>query len=138
MLITSQRFYFEDKLREELAGYFDREYGTGNWAVIPTGSLSEDFDPTAYTVENGQLVPAPAEVLEARRKAENARKAEAMRAERDQMLAATDKYLIPDFPISEQQREQYRAYRQYLRDLPETDGFPDVPVMTFGEFAGTE
>lgn len=138
MLTTTQRLYWEDKLRDEMASFFDQEYGAGNWLIVQTDELPKDFSTDTYTVENGQLVPASAEVLEARRKAENSRKAETIRAERDRRLAATDKYLIPDFPISEKEREQYRAYRQYLRDLPETDGFPDVPIMTFGEFAGTE
>lgn len=105
-------------------------------AIIPADEMPENWPD--MTVENGQLVPASAEVLEARRKAENTRKAEVLRAERDGLLAETDKYMILDSPISEKEREQYRAYRQYLRDLPEADGFPDVPVMTFGEFAGTK
>ena len=101
-------------------------------AVIPVEEVPENWPD--MTVENGELIPAPAEVLEARREAEKVRKAEALRAERDGRLAETDKYLIPDFPISEQQREQYRAYRQYLRDLPEAEGFPEVEIKTIDNF----
>ena len=50
--------------------------------------------------------------------------AEQVRAERDYLLAATDKYLMPDFPISDGQRAEILAYRQTLRDVPEQPGFP--------------
>lgn len=132
--VVSQRLYYEDRLREEQSGLLDEEYGPGNWVIVPTDDRLADFNPLTYTVENGGLIPAPAEVLEARREAEKVRKAEALRAERDGRLAETDKYLIPDFPISEQQREQYRAYRQYLRDLPEAEGFPEVEIKTIDNF----
>lgn len=101
-------------------------------AIIPVDEVPGNW--RDMTVQDGRLVLASAEVLDVRRTAENVRKAEILRTERDCQLAATDKYMIPDYPISEQQREQYRAYRQYLRDLPESDGFPDVPVMNFEEF----
>lgn len=35
---------------------------------------------------------------------------------RDNALEQTDKYMIADFPITDEEREQYKAYRQYLRD----------------------
>lgn len=138
MLSTSQRLYFEDMLREEMAEYFDREYGPGNWLITPTDQLPKGYDPMAYTISAGQFIPALGEVLAVRAEAEKARKAEALRAKRDELLIGTDKYLIPDFPLTDEQREQYLAYRQYLRDVPEADGFPEVQVMTFKEFAMTE
>ena len=56
------------------------------------------------------------------------------RAERDNLLAQTDKYMLPDFPITEEKLAQYKAYRQYLRDLPEQAGFPNVEIMTFEQY----
>lgn len=56
------------------------------------------------------------------------------RAERDSLLASTDKYMLPDFPITEEERAQYKAYRQYLRDLPESWSFPNVEIMTFEQY----
>ena len=61
--------------------------------------------------------------------------AQEKRAERDNLLAQTDKYMLPDFPITDEEREQYKAYRQYLRDLPEQAGFPNVDVLSFGGWA---
>lgn len=43
-------------------------------------------------------------------------KEQEVRAVRNQYLEATDKYMIADFPISDEEREQYKLYRQYLRD----------------------
>ena len=40
-----------------------------------------------------------------------------IRKERDSLLYATDKYIIEDYPISEE-------YREKLRDIPEQEGFP--------------
>jgi len=51
------------------------------------------------------------------------------RAARDQALADTDKYMLPDYPITPAGQLQLRAYRQALRDWPETAGFPDVSTM---------
>lgn len=60
------------------------------------------------------------------------------RAERDQSLLDTDKYMISDFPISAEEKEQYKNYRQYLRDLPESADFPHVDVLTFEEWKATQ
>lgn len=61
--------------------------------------------------------------------------AQEKRAERDNLLAQTDKYMLSDFPITDEKREQYKAYRQYLRDLPEQESFPNVEVLSFDDWA---
>lgn len=62
--------------------------------------------------------------------------AEEKRLERDNLLAETDKYMLPDFPITEEKLAQYKAYRQYLRDLPANWSFPNVEIKTFEEYKG--
>lgn len=53
-----------------------------------------------------------------------------VRAIRNQYLADTDKYMIPDFPITEELREQYKNYRVYLRDYTkENNWFEQNPLM---------
>ena len=47
-----------------------------------------------------------------------------LRTERDRRLAATDYLLMPDYPISDDQRAVVQAYRQALRDLPAQSGAP--------------
>ena len=47
-----------------------------------------------------------------------------LRTERDRRLTATDFLLMPDYPISGDQRAVVQTYRQALRDLPSQDGTP--------------
>lgn len=47
-----------------------------------------------------------------------------LRTGRDRRLAATDFLLMPDYPISGDQRAVVQAYRQALRDLPAQSGAP--------------
>lgn len=47
-----------------------------------------------------------------------------LRTERDRRLAATDYLLMPDYPLSGDQRAAVQVYRQALRDLPAQPGAP--------------
>lgn len=38
------------------------------------------------------------------------------RQHRNQLLEQTDKYMLPDYPITDEKREQIKIYRQQLRD----------------------
>lgn len=50
------------------------------------------------------------------------------RSWRNKRLNSTDKYLnVPDFPITEEQKQQLIEYRQALRDYPLTWEKPPVP-----------
>lgn len=44
-----------------------------------------------------------------------------VRAVRNQYLEQTDKFMLVDYPITDEERELYKKYREYLRDytLPE-------------------
>ena len=48
-----------------------------------------------------------------------------VRAERDALLVASDHMALAD-----RITDEWRTYRQALRDLPETEGFPDVTFPT--------
>lgn len=43
-----------------------------------------------------------------------------LRKERNALLEATDWTVMPDSPLSQQKKDDYIAYRQALRDLPQT------------------
>jgi hypothetical protein len=43
----------------------------------------------------------------------------AVRTRRDQLLRQTDFTQLPDYPATDAQRAQVKAYRQALRDIPE-------------------
>ena len=50
--------------------------------------------------------------------------ASSVRSKRDAKLSATDYLVVPDYPISPEDLEAVKAYRQALRDIPEQSGFP--------------
>lgn len=94
-----------------------------NWSNANGGKLrSVSLGDGTYRLEE---IPAPTtDELSAQK-----------REERDSLLAETDKYMLPDFPITEEKLAQYKAYRQYLRDLPEQAEFPNVDVLGFSDWA---
>lgn len=51
-----------------------------------------------------------------------------LRAERDRRLTECDWTMLPDAPITADQRAAWTAYRQQLRDLPENTANPLQPV----------
>ncbi len=51
-----------------------------------------------------------------------------IRSERDRLISETDYLTNSDYPISEEDRELIREYRQALRDIPQQEGFPENVV----------
>lgn len=47
-----------------------------------------------------------------------------LRAERDRRLALTDYAMMPDYPLTSEQKVAVTIYRQALRDLPAQEGAP--------------
>ena len=50
------------------------------------------------------------------------------RRERDSALTSTDKYMLVDFPVDDEYRQQIREYRQSLRDITKSTEWPDVDI----------
>lgn len=86
------------------------------------GAVLEEIE-SKNGVRRFKVVPVPAPT-------EDEKKA-AVRAVRDQYLAATDKFMISDYPVSDEERARYRAYRQYLRDYTKTDGWFEKEPSAF-------
>lgn len=65
-----------------------------------------------------------------------------VRGNRDAKLSETDYLVVPDYPISEENLAEVKAYRQALRDITEQTGFPkdviwpDVPKFLYKESDG--
>ena len=76
--------------------------------------------------EKARLEQVAAEAEAARLAEYNSEEArfERLRSGRDQRLAATDYLLMPDYPLSDDQRIILQVYRQALRDLPSQEGAP--------------
>ena len=56
---------------------------------------------------------------------------EQVRSVRNQYLEQTDKYMITDYPISDEERELYKQYREYLRTYPECQDWYKNPPKDF-------
>ena len=87
---------------------------TGDFPCLVHDSVEEDTEHSIadYMQVNGEYVlTSSGEAIE-QKKAE-------VRAVRNQYLEQTDKYMIADYPITDEERELYRQYREYLRTYPE-------------------
>lgn len=62
--------------------------------------------------------------------------AEEKRADRDRLLRDSDIRMLPDFPISAEEKELWLLYRQYLRDITDDPKFPNVDVLSFENWLG--
>ena len=76
----------------------------------------ESGNKIATTVEE---IPQPTE------EEKRVKKETEVRSKRDYLISQTDYLLQPDYPISAEDLEKVKAYRQALRDIPEQEGFPD-------------
>lgn len=103
---------------------------SGEFPCLVFDTVEEDTEHTVqdYIHCDGQFVLTDsAEAIEQRK--------EQVRSVRNQYLEQTDKYLsVSDFPIDDVTKEQYRLYRQYLRDYPETEGWYEHSPLTFEEW----
>lgn len=52
-----------------------------------------------------------------------------IRTKRNSLLAETDYFLMPDYPISKEYLEKVKEYRQQLRDITKQDEFPSAVVF---------
>jgi hypothetical protein len=69
------------------------------WAELEAQRLT---NPELYQDEPPYIPPAPTEAE--------------LRQQRNSLLDASDKYMVPDYPISDELRAEWKAYRQALRD----------------------
>ena len=51
-----------------------------------------------------------------------------IRRDRNEKLLESDKYMLSDFPITEEKREEWRIYRQALRDFTNNISVTDIVV----------
>ena len=98
---------------------------TGEFPLMNYDSLEEDTEHqlSDYIHCDGQFVLTSSDEAIEQRK-------EQIRAVRNQYLEQTDKYMIMDYPISDDERELYKKYREYLRDYPDSseDWFEHEPM----------
>lgn len=59
-----------------------------------------------------------------------------IRERRNLMLLESDKFMIPDFPITDEKREEWKVYRQRLRDITSVEGFENCSLNDIFEIQG--
>lgn len=81
-----------------------------------TNEKYADF--AVYCNNNGKIIEDKGDYLEAVNPPERTieQKQADVRAVRNQYLEQTDKFMIADYPITDEERELYKQYRTYLRD----------------------
>jgi len=86
--------------------------------VVIEGAV-EERDGSYY--QTYSVIDRPAEAIENDLKNKKAN----VRAQRNARLAETDWAILPDSPLSAEDKAVYQSYRNALRDVPAQDGFPN-------------
>ena len=60
-----------------------------------------------------------------------------VRSVRNQYLEQTDKYMIADYPITDEERELYKKYRGYLRDYTLSENWWESEPQKFEEWVSS-
>lgn len=104
---------------------------------IEMRSLIQKFSQEeGYRERRGEDLSWAVEKIPEKTEAEKREDAEkSVRAKRDSLISETDYLLSSDYPISAEDLEAVKVYRQALRDVPQQAGFPfdvvwpDLPVI---------
>ena len=102
---------------------------TGEFPLMNYDSIEEDTEHqiSDYVHCDGQFVLTSSDEAIEQRK-------EQVRSVRNQYLEQTDKYMITDYPITDDERELYKQYREYLRDYTLSENWWEHSPMTFEEW----
>ena len=102
---------------------------TGEFPLLNNDSVEEDTEHqlSDYIHCDCQFVlTSSAEAIE-QKKAD-------VRAVRNQYLEQTDKVMLVDYPITYEEREMYKQYREYLRTYPECQDWYKANPKTYEEW----
>ena len=102
---------------------------SGKFPCLVHDSVEEDTEHqlSDYIHCDGQFVLTASDEAIEQKKAE-------VRVVRNQYLEQTDKYMITDYPITDDERELYRQYRTYLRTYPECRDWYKANPKTYEEW----
>ena len=101
---------------------------SGEFPLMNYDSLEEDTEHqlSDYIHCDGQFVLTSSDEAIEQKKTD-------VRAVRNKYLEQTDKYMIADYPITDDERELYKQYRTYLRTYPECQEWYKANPKTFDE-----
>ena len=102
---------------------------TGDFPCLVHDRVEEDTEHTVadYIQVNGEYVLKTSDEAIEQKKTD-------VRSVRNQYLEQTDKYMITDYPISDEERELYKQYRTYLRTYPECRDWYKANPKTYEEW----
>ena len=102
---------------------------SGEFPCLVHDSVEEDTEHqlSDYIHCDGQFVLTVSDEAIEQRK-------EQVRAVRNQYLEQTDKFLLADYPITDDERELYKQYRTYLRPYPECRDWYKANPKTYDEW----
>lgn len=111
--------------------------GKDVWLLPANSTWDEPLEPkegynvkwngTAWEYEAIPVPPPPPEPTEDEKK-------EAVRAVRNSYLSGTDFTQLQDAPFTDDEKEKYREYRQYLRDYTNEENWWEQDPATFEEW----
>ena len=106
---------------------------SGEFPLMNYDSLEEDTEHqlSDYIHCDGQFVLTSSDEAIEQRK-------EQVRAVRNQYLEQTDKFMITDYPITDDERELYKKYREYLRTYPECQDWQKATPKTYDEWHASD
>lgn len=105
-------------------------------------NIGDKLDKANYTQgaiwcnKNGCTINPETWVIEELSKPTEEELAEMKRADRNRLLEDSDKRMLPDFPISAEEKELWLLYRQYLRNITDDPKYPNVDVLNFENWLG--
>ena len=96
-------------------------------------------DLAVYCNKNGLIIEDKGDYLEAVNPPEpsDEEKKARVRQVRNQYLEQTDKFMITDYPITDEERELYKQYREYLRDYTLPENWWESEPQKFEEWASS-
>ena len=102
---------------------------TGEFPCLVYDSIEKDTEHSIsdYLQVNGEFILTSSDEAIEQKQAD-------VRAVRNQYLEQTDKYMITDYPITDDERELYKQYREYLRDYTLSENWWEHSPMTFEEW----
>ena len=106
---------------------------SGEFLCLVYDSVEEDTEHqlSDYIHCDGQFVLTASDEAIEQKKAE-------VRAVRNRHLEQTDKYMITDYPITDDERELYKQYRAYLRDYTLTEDWFEHEPMSFADWSTSQ
>lgn len=100
--------------------------------ILLNDDVAVDFDRLKHTSKTKPEAIRPHNI---KHEEDYKKKLSTLREQRTQLLKDTDHLMMPDYPISEQEKENLKQYRQTLRDFPaqvtkeniDNIGYPEKP-----------